>query len=115
MLMAELGKICELKIIKELDFGVMLDGDRLGNILLPKRYLPDGSSVGNSVEVFIYKDSEGRPIATTEKPYAAVGEFALLKVVSVNETGAFLDWVIQKDLWCLSASRNKKWKKANPT
>lgn len=96
--MAEIGKICDLKVIKELEFGLILDGEQLGNILLPKRYVPAGSKIGDIIEVFIYKDSEGRLIATSQRPYAAVGEFALMKTVAVDKIGAFLDWGIQKDL-----------------
>ncbi|MDP4278664.1 MAG: S1-like domain-containing RNA-binding protein, partial [Bacteroidota bacterium] len=64
----------------------------------PKRYVPDGTKVGDTLSVFIYNDSEDRLIATTEMPYAMVGEFAFLEAVSVNETGAFLDWGLMKQL-----------------
>ena len=96
--MAEMGKLNKLTVVKELDFGVYLDGEELGEILLPRRHVPKSCKTGDSVEVFIYLDSEDRIIATTQKPYAMVGEFALLKVVSVNPVGAFLDWGLQKDL-----------------
>ena len=96
--MAEIGQLNKLTVVKELDFGVYLDGEELGEILLPRRHVPKSCKTGDSVEVFIYLDSEDRIIATTQKPYAMVGEFALLKVVSVNPVGAFLDWGLQKDL-----------------
>jgi predicted RNA-binding protein (virulence factor B family) len=96
--MPSIGKYNNLKILKELDFGVYLDGADLGEILLPKRYVPQGSKTGDEVEVFLYFDSEDRIIATTERPFAAVGEFALLRVKSVDSFGAFLDWGLTKDL-----------------
>jgi uncharacterized protein len=96
--MTEIGKYNKLNILRKLDFGFYLDGLELGDILLPMRYAPEGCKPGDEVEVFIYFDSEDRIIATTEKPHACVGEFACLKVVSVNSIGAFLDWGLSKDL-----------------
>lgn len=96
--MAEIGKLNKLTIVKKVDFGVYLDGGDLGEILLPKRYVPEKYEIGGMVEVLIYRDSEDRIIATTEKPYATVGQFAFLKVVSLSPVGAFLGWGLQKDL-----------------
>jgi Uncharacterized protein conserved in bacteria len=96
--MAEIGRINRLKVVKELNFGLYLDGGEHGEILLPVRYVPQDTKVGDELEVFIYFDSEDRIIATTEKPFAMVGDFALLRVVSVNAFGAFLDWGLAKDL-----------------
>jgi len=96
--MAILGKINPLKVVKEVDFGLYLDGGSDGEILLPKRYVPENTRVGDILPVFIYTDSEDRLIATTEKPYAMVGEFACLEVVSVNDVGAFMDWGLMKHL-----------------
>lgn len=90
--MTEVGKYNTLPIVRSVDFGVYLDGGELGEILLPQRYLPEGSQIGDEVEVFVFYDSEDRLIATTERPYAQVGEFAVLKVNSVNPVGVFLDW-----------------------
>ena len=70
----------------------------LENVLLPTRYVPKGASLGDEIEVFLYTDSEDRPIATTLKPLAQADEFAYLEVVAVNQTGAFLDWGLPKDL-----------------
>ncbi len=81
------------------EIGFYLDGDELGEILLPKQYINDRYQVGDKMEVFIYLDSEDRFIATTEKPIAQVGDFALLHCVSANEKiGAFVDWGLPKDL-----------------
>jgi len=96
--MAAIGLINELEVVKEVDFGVYLDGGPHGEILMPKRYVPEGCKPGDTLEVFIYLDSEDRLVATNEKPKAIVGDFALLEVVSVTNVGAFLDWGLPKDL-----------------
>ena len=96
--MIEIGRTNKLKVLKELDFGIYLDGENLGEILMPRRYVPFDCKIGDEIEAFIYFDSEDRIIATTEKPNAQVGEFAMLKVASVNAVGAFLDWGLSKDL-----------------
>ena len=97
--MAQIGKINHLEVLKELDFGIYLDGGELGEILMPKRYVPEGTMLGDFIEAFIYLDSEDRLIATTETPLAQVEEFALLEVVSVTQVGAFLNWGLPKDLF----------------
>ncbi|MCK5822909.1 MAG: GntR family transcriptional regulator [Bacteroidales bacterium] len=96
--MTEIGKINKLQILREVDFGVYLDGDDYGEILMPKKYLPENYKIDDFIEAFVYLDSEDRIVATTEKPYAMVDDFAFLKVVAVNEFGAFLDWGLIKDL-----------------
>ena len=97
--MIQLGKYSTLKVVKELDFGMYLDGgEEFGEILLPTKYIPNGTKIGDEIEVFLYLDSEDRIIATTLKPYAQAGEFAYLQVASVNRVGAFLDWGLPKDL-----------------
>jgi uncharacterized protein len=106
--MAEIGKLNKLRIVKELDFGIYLDGGEHGEILMPRRYVPENCKIDDVIEVFIYLDSEDRIIATTEIPYAMVGEFALLKVVSVNDFGAFLDWGLPKDLLVPFREQKKK-------
>ena len=97
--MAEIGKINHLYVVKEVDFGIYLDGGDLGEILMPKRYVPEGTQPEDTIDAFIYLDSEDRLVATTEKPFAMVEEFALLKVVSVTPIGAFLNWGLPKDLF----------------
>lgn len=87
-----------MKINRAVDFGVYLDGGEEGEILMPKKYIPEGAKIGDVVEAFVYMDSEDRPVATTEKPLVKVGEFGALKVVEVNELGAFADWGVLKDL-----------------
>lgn len=95
----EIGKYNILEVIKQLDFGIYLDGLDRGEILMPKQYVPAGTEIGDKIEAFIYFDSEDRIIATTLKPFATVGQFAALKVVAANQTGAFLDWGLMKDLF----------------
>lgn len=96
--MAELGKINKLTIVKSVDFGLYLDGGDYGEILLPKRYVTPDMVPGSVIEVFVYLDGEERPIATTLKPLAQVGDFAYLKVKAVERAGAFLEWGIMKDI-----------------
>lgn len=97
--MAEIGKINHLYVVKELDFGIYLDGGDLGEILMPRQYVPEGTQTEDMIDAFIYLDSEDRLVATTLKPKAMVEEFALLEVVSVTQVGAFLDWGLLKDLF----------------
>jgi predicted RNA-binding protein (virulence factor B family) len=96
--MIEIGKYNTLTVEKLVDFGIYLT-DGTDSILLPKKWVLRDMLPGKEVEVFIYKDNEERPIATTLKPYATVGEFACLKVKDLNELGAFMDWGIEKDIF----------------
>ncbi len=95
----ELGKFNALEVVKEVDFGLYLDGGEDGEILLPSRYVPEGCQVGDYLNVFLYLDNEERLIATTLTPYAQVGDFACLEVAWVNQYGAFLNWGLMKDLF----------------
>lgn len=97
--MLQPGRYNTLRVVKEVDFGIYLDGGEQGEILMPAKYVPEGTSVDDEIEVFVYYDSEDRLIATTEEPYIIVGEFAFLEAKSVNRVGAFLDWgITAKDL-----------------
>lgn len=96
--MLQIGNYNTLRITKLVSFGVYLDGGDGKEILLPTRYVPKDAKVDDEVQVFIYHDNEGRLIATTLHPKAVVGEFAFMRVKSVNSTGAFLDWGLMKDL-----------------
>lgn len=89
-----------MTVSRKVDFGLYLDGGPTGDILLPTRYVPKGTKVGDTIDVFIYLDQEERPIATTQKPLAMVGDFAFLNVAWTNEHGAFLDWGLMKDVFC---------------
>lgn len=96
--MIQAGHYYELKAVKKVDFGFYLDAEGL-EILLPKRFVPEGLQEGDDVKVFIYHDNEDRLIATTQEPFAVVGEVALLKCVGNTKFGAFLEWGIMKDVF----------------
>lgn len=97
--MVEVGKFNKLTISRETDFGLIFDGLQLGEILMPKRYVSKAWNIGDKVEVFVYLDSEDRLTATTLKPKAQVGDFALLRCKDATPIGAFLDWGLPKDLF----------------
>ncbi len=98
--MIELGKIQKLVVQREKSFGVYLGeaGEDTSSVLLPKKQVPEGTKAGDELEVFIYKDSEDRLIATTGKPKLQVGEVAVLEVKDVARVGVFLDMGLEKDL-----------------
>ncbi len=91
------GQYHELEVIKRVDFGIYLKAGE-DEILLPNRYVPEGTQAGDLLRVFIYRDSEDRLIATTTEPRVVAGEFAALRVVDANKFGVFLDWGLEKDL-----------------
>lgn len=100
--MFELGKTQSLMIVREQDFGVYLGKERNASaqdrVLLPIKQVPQGSKIGDMLEVFLYKDSRDRIIATTNRPKLCVGEVGKLKVSQVTKIGAFLDWGLEKDV-----------------
>lgn len=96
--MINVGDYNVLKVIREVEFGVYLDDEKEG-ILLPVRFVPPGTKIGDELKVFLYHDSESRIIATTLKPKGLVGEIVKLRAVSVTPQGAFLDWGLMKDLF----------------
>lgn len=95
----ELGKFNQLEVVKEVDFGMYLDGGEEGEILLPTRYVPEDCEIGDFLNVFLYLDIDERLIATTLTPLVQVGQFACLEVAWVNQFGAFLNWGLMKDLF----------------
>ncbi len=96
--MIQIGRSAKLEIVKEVDFGVYLNAQELGQVLLPNKFVPQDSQIGDFIDVFLYLDSQDMVIATTKKPLAQVGEFANLKVIATGPFGAFLDWGLEKDL-----------------
>ena len=96
--MAKIGERASLQILHEKPFGLFLDGGDLGEILLPHREIPRGCSLGEFLDVFLYNDSEDRPVATLLRPKVMPGQFGRLKCVAVTGVGAFLDWGLPKDL-----------------
>lgn len=94
-----IGEFQTLRVTRDLPHGLYLtDGEE--DVLLPRNQSPEDAKLGDNLEVFVYTDSEDRPIATRKKPHGTVGEFALLRVVSAGSQGAFLDWGLDKDLFC---------------
>jgi uncharacterized protein len=96
--MLNIGKINKLNVVKQQGANIYLDSGTSGKVLLADKKLPENCQIGDSLEVFVYVDSEGYLAATTKKPLAQVDEIAWLKVVSLNYVGAFLDWGLPKDL-----------------
>ena len=96
--MMRLGKRQVLTVVKKVDFGVYLGNDE-ERVLLPKKQVPAGIEPGDPVEVFLYKDSNDRLIATTNEPKVELGELAVLEVADTNKFGAFLNWGLEKDLF----------------
>ncbi len=97
--MAQIGRINRLTVKSRRDYGVHLDGGESGDILLPTRYVPENCQVGDEVEVFIYVDREDQLRATTQRPTVTVGQFARLPVVSNSDSGTYLDWGLELDLF----------------
>lgn len=109
--MIELGKIQALIVVKKSSNGVYLntpDGEENEKILLPNNQVPEGCRLGDELSVFIYKDSEDRPIATTTVPYLTLGQTAVLEVVQVSKIGAFLNWGLAKDLFLPFREQTKR-------
>jgi len=96
--MVKMGDYNVMKVIKEKSMGVFLDDGDEG-ILLPKRFVPPNTRIGDELKVFLYHDGEDRPIATTQKPFGKLGDIVKLKAVAVTNQGAFLDWGLMKDLF----------------
>ena len=107
--MIKLGDYNILRVDHAAEQGLYLQGDeQTGDILLPKRSVPKGVTIGDEIEVFIYLDQEERIIATTERPIAKVGEFAWLEVAWINKYGAFMKWGLMKDLFCPFREQKKR-------
>lgn len=108
--MFNLGETQELIVNKIVEFGVyLIDGDnKEERILLPKKQVPSATSIGDKIQVFIYKDSSDRLIATTNKPLLTMGAPAVLRVAQVNKMGAFLDWGLEKDLFLPYKQQTRK-------
>ncbi|RUM43947.1 MAG: DNA-binding protein [Hydrogenimonas sp.] len=95
----ELGTINRLKVVRESDYGLILASSKEKEVLLPKRYVTETMEVGDTIDVFIYTDSEDRIVATTEQPKAMLGEVTEMEVVDITHHGAYLDWGLPKDLF----------------
>ena len=108
--MIELGIHHRLTVVRESEQGYYVTKGEEEAILLPNRYIPSGLQIDDEVDVFVYSDSQGRPIATTLQPEMTLNEFALLKVTSVTDFGAFVDWGIAKELLVPFREQDRKLK-----
>ena len=108
----KLGEKQVLTVVKTVDFGVYL-GSETERVLLPKKQVPSGIEVGDPIEVFLYKDSSDRIIATTREPKLTLGKLAVLEVADTNRMGAFLDWGLEKDLFLPFRQQTAKVKKGD--
>ncbi len=106
--MVNVGQYNTLRVVKAVDFGMYLDGGVGEEILLPKRFVPEGLNPDDEITVFVYHDNDGRLIATTQQPFAVVGEIAMMEVTDVNASGAFLKWGIMKDVFVPIALQEKR-------
>ena len=104
----DIGVIQKLKITKFVEYGAYLADDENSKVLLPKKQVPKGIAIGDEVEVFVYKDSKDRIISTTKKPFLTVGKVAKLTVKDVNDTGAFLNIGLERDLFLPYSEQSKK-------
>ncbi len=95
--MIQVGQYNELEVVKELDFGIYFREGEV-EILMPTKWVPQGTKIGDKLNVFVFRDSDDRLIATTVKPFAIADTFAFLEAKQVNEIGAFMDWGMDKDL-----------------
>jgi len=110
----KLGEYNTLEVYKEVDFGVYLRSEEENDeVLLPKRYVPAGTKIGDILEVFVYSDSEDRYVATTDKPMAVVGEFGNFEVVDTSKFGAFVDWGLPKNLFVPLSTQKRNLKKGD--
>jgi predicted RNA-binding protein (virulence factor B family) len=105
--MIRIGEYCRLKAARTTDNGLYLtDGEN--EVLLPRKYVPEGTEIGHTVRVFVTTDSEDRPVATTQRPLGVVGDFAALKVKQLTPVGAFMDWGLDKDLLIPFAEQHRR-------
>ena len=108
-MMIEVGEYCDLTVLRDTPYGLFLgeEGSK-DSVLLPGKEIPEGTEVGDSIRVFIYNDSEDRPVATTKTPGITRNSFGVLTVKDVNKMGVFLDWGLDKDLLVPFKEQHKK-------
>ncbi|MBU0961225.1 MAG: type I-B CRISPR-associated protein Cas8b1/Cst1 [Proteobacteria bacterium] len=111
--MVQIGKINKLTIKTTQAYGVHLDGGESGDILLPTRDVPEKCQPGDEVEVFVYLDREDHLRATSKKPYATVGQFSKLQVVSNSSSGSYMDWGLGIDLFVPKSEQQDNMKEGN--
>jgi uncharacterized protein len=106
--MADIGKISSLKVTRIMEYGAILDGGEIGDVLLPKKQIPLECERGDEVEAFVYMDKEKHLRATTQRPYATVGQFAALQALSSSSSGTWLDWGLATDLFAPSQRQQSR-------
>ncbi|PIB35222.1 hypothetical protein BFP72_07335 [Reichenbachiella sp. 5M10] len=106
----EIGEYNQLKVNRFTDNGAYLIDESAEEVLLPNKYVAEGLAIGDTIEVFVYTDSQDRNVATTLQPHAKRNEFACMRVKDVNQYGAFLDWGLEKDLFLPFSEQEKKLK-----
>ncbi|CCN34072.1 putative nucleic acid binding protein, YitL type [Vibrio nigripulchritudo SO65] len=94
--MIKIGQTNTLEVVRKAEFGLFLDADDYGTVLLPNKHVPASADLGSEIDVFLYFDSDNQLCATTEMPIAQVGEWGLMKIEGINSTGAFASWGIDK-------------------
>lgn len=109
--MIQLGQYNRLRVTRFTEHGAYLDGEELGEILMPRSYVSESMKTNDEVEVFVYLDQSERLVGTLETPLARVGDFAFLRCTWVNKYGAFLNWGLMKDLFCPFAEQKEKMQK----
>lgn len=113
--MRNIGQFHRLNVLETGTHGIILDGGQWGRLVLPRQQYPATPAPGDELEVFIYRDANGQPVPTTKRPAAELGQVAWLKVVAVNDLGAFVDWGLPKDLFIPFAQQQHPLKKADHT
>ena len=108
-----LGRRYSLTVSKTAPFGVYLNAQNLGDVLLPTKFVPTKTAVGDVIDVFLYLDSEDRPVATTQRPKAIIGQFAYLEAVANTDVGTFLDWGLDKDILVPFSEQHRPMQVAN--
>jgi predicted RNA-binding protein (virulence factor B family) len=111
--MIQIGKMNRLTIKGTLDNTILLDGGESGNILLRSTYATQKHQPGDELDVFVYVDKDQRLMATTQKPYAIVGEFSKLRVVATSPAGAFMGWGLEDDLFVPKSEQQNNMEKDN--
>lgn len=108
----KLGEFNKLEVYKEVEFGVYLRSEE-DEVLLPKKYVPQNTKIGDIIEVFVYSDSEDRYVATTQKPKAILNQFDMFEVVDTSKFGAFVDWGLEKHLFVPLSTQKRNLKKGD--
>ena len=111
--MIQIGEYQSLTVVREMPQGFYLEDEDENEVLFPRKYITPDMEIDDRIKAFVYCDSSGREVATTEKPLFTVGQCALLEVVQVNDSGAFCEWGITKELFIPYSNQDEKLVKGN--